>query len=402
MSALKDEAVQKQGFVSLTYAMDQKQQQPSSADSSIFSFDTNAVLACSSLRNALPARYVSLHYCFGSDSFQSYINCDRIGFDESTQPCIFMHQVSSAEFKYELQRHGLPVASVPVSFLENKIKRNNHEEWLDAQKFCELLENGDSTLDEDLFSNGTNVVVQDLEPKPIREGTGKGPTPLLSTSFLPPWGLGQQQRGCGKGDFAQSPAFVNAAGSSPAYTSISNISSMMPSAAANSMDAVFTNVYNQFTSTAMNFPLVSFARQQQLKHQQTPSPAVVQSISHTDMNQASSMLSCQPRKFDVLFGRGKVKDHYGNVYLHQLIAMKSDRYEAAERWEKTIIAEEIVAIIRENGGRFLKPTKDTSNPWMEVNHEVAREKVAHTFRSRRSKLEQQSKLPGSSALNGTS
>lgn len=52
--------------------------------------------------------------------------------------------------------------------------------------------------------------------------------------------------------------------------------------------------------------------------------------------------------------RGKVKDHYGNIYLHQLISMKHQQYEIAERWEKTVIADGIVSAIRERGVRFIR------------------------------------------------
>jgi hypothetical protein len=91
-----------------------------------------------------------------------------------------------------------------------------------------------------------------------------------------------------------------------------------------------------------------------------------------------------PKPHDVLFGRGKVKDHPGNIRLHHLIDAKSGRYEVSEKWEKTVIAEEIVAIIKEESGRFLKVDVDG---WLEVDVEVAREKVSHTFRSRRPKTQ---------------
>ena len=42
-----------------------------------------------------------------------------------------------------------------------------------------------------------------------------------------------------------------------------------------------------------------------------------------------------PTMFDVLFGRGKVKDHPGNLQLHRLIDARRTRYELSEKWEKT-------------------------------------------------------------------
>jgi hypothetical protein len=89
---------------------------------------------------------------------------------------------------------------------------------------------------------------------------------------------------------------------------------------------------------------------------------------------------------DVLFGRGKVKHHPGNVLLHSLIDQRRFSYEVAPKWGKTAIAEEIVSIIKERCGRFLKLAKrkdNESRAWVVVGKDDAREKVAHTFRSKR-------------------
>jgi len=95
----------------------------------------------------------------------------------------------------------------------------------------------------------------------------------------------------------------------------------------------------------------------------------------------------KPSFHDVLFGRGKVKEHPGNILLHSLIDKRRFRYETAPKWGKTVIAEEIVSIIREKCGRFLKcesAKEDESKKWVVVGKDEAREKVAHTFRSKRS------------------
>lgn len=93
-----------------------------------------------------------------------------------------------------------------------------------------------------------------------------------------------------------------------------------------------------------------------------------------------------PTPFDVLFGRGKVKNHPGNMLLHRLIGERRDRYEQAVKWEKTVIAEEIASIIREHSGRFLRmENRDGQNIWTVVDEATAREKVSHTFRSERSR-----------------
>lgn len=85
-----------------------------------------------------------------------------------------------------------------------------------------------------------------------------------------------------------------------------------------------------------------------------------------------------PRKFDVLFGKGKSREHAGNLRCAYLVEQHQVEYEKANRTGKTHIAQNIIAMIKESGGRFLK--KDGNQCWQEVTHTQAREKVAHFFR----------------------
>jgi hypothetical protein len=94
-----------------------------------------------------------------------------------------------------------------------------------------------------------------------------------------------------------------------------------------------------------------------------------------------------PRRFDVLFGRGKIaKTHTGNLRALLLCEMNYPRYESAitGKYGKTEVAEQIVRIIHDSGGRFLKP--DENSGWVEVNNEEAREKIAHFFRHMRFRM----------------
>ena len=63
--------------------------------------------------------------------------------------------------------------------------------------------------------------------------------------------------------------------------------------------------------------------------------------------------------------------------------MHRAEYEAVGKFQKTIVAERIVNMIRESLGRFLKWEKDKG--WVEVDDEAAREKISHFFRHLRSK-----------------
>jgi len=108
-----------------------------------------------------------------------------------------------------------------------------------------------------------------------------------------------------------------------------------------------------------------------------------------------------PRRFDVLFGRGRyTREHTGNLRAAHLVEMYQTRYEAANKFEKTEIAERVVAIIHESYGRFLKwedGDSDGAAGWVEVPYDIARKKVAHFFRHLRSR-----QLKASNSSDGSS
>jgi len=86
---------------------------------------------------------------------------------------------------------------------------------------------------------------------------------------------------------------------------------------------------------------------------------------------------------DILFGRGKsVVEHPGNAWFRDLVDKSMMQYESCTRMEKASLAEMIVNMVKDAGGRFLKP-EDEGDYWEEVDDHTARKKVAHTFRNRR-------------------
>ena len=93
----------------------------------------------------------------------------------------------------------------------------------------------------------------------------------------------------------------------------------------------------------------------------------------------------RPVSKDILFGRGKpFQNHPGNRKLIMLVDKYKDQYIKSERDKKRPIVEEIIAILTQDGARFLKRYKDdsTSPFWVEASKEVAFDKVSHAFRSR--------------------
>jgi hypothetical protein len=89
----------------------------------------------------------------------------------------------------------------------------------------------------------------------------------------------------------------------------------------------------------------------------------------------------QPSDSSVICGRGKASyDHAGNHRL-RLLANKfvKDYSQASRKLEKSAIVANIVAVIRQGGGRFCKREK---GEWFEVGDYYAREKVSALFRDK--------------------
>jgi hypothetical protein len=93
-----------------------------------------------------------------------------------------------------------------------------------------------------------------------------------------------------------------------------------------------------------------------------------------------------PGPFDVLMGRGKtIEGNPGNLRLHHLIETNGPRYAEASKFEKTVVAETLLGLIKDMGGRFLKKGE---TGWVVIQDEVARDKVSHAFRNHRTRTAQ--------------
>jgi hypothetical protein len=108
-------------------------------------------------------------------------------------------------------------------------------------------------------------------------------------------------------------------------------------------------------------------------------------LPHHQVVDVTSNAVLSPTPNDVLFGRGKaIKEHPANIVLYRLVGERMLEYEMSSKWEKTVTASEIMATVKERHGRFLKMAEGGN--WVEVDSEVAREKVSHVFRSQRRRL----------------
>jgi hypothetical protein len=91
-----------------------------------------------------------------------------------------------------------------------------------------------------------------------------------------------------------------------------------------------------------------------------------------------------PKNADVLLGRGRpFQEHTGNMRCNFVVMAAMEEYERVSRNDKTGIARDVIAKIKDYGGRFLK---QNDGVWEEVDDSEALRKISHSFRTHRQLL----------------
>ena len=104
-------------------------------------------------------------------------------------------------------------------------------------------------------------------------------------------------------------------------------------------------------------------------------------LQHNDMNR---QYITTPTSLDVISGRGSgIQNHIGNVKFRELVSSRKKEYADAEKFKKLCISKEIVAMVRANGGRFLKESDDTTlttQLYVDIGDKKAWAKTSQTLR----------------------
>jgi hypothetical protein len=95
MAEVEDEDVQRKGIVGILYSFSLMAEK----------IDSHTIVRSAELRNAIPIRFVSMHYCFNHPTFLDYINCERYAFSKHTRLRCRAHK-------------GKPVASTLIISLD--------------------------------------------------------------------------------------------------------------------------------------------------------------------------------------------------------------------------------------------------------------------------------------------
>jgi len=104
-------------------------------------------------------------------------------------------------------------------------------------------------------------------------------------------------------------------------------------------------------------------------------------LQHNDMNR---QYITTPTSLDVISGRGSgIQNRIGNIKYRELVSSRKKEYADAKKHDKLLISKEIVAIIRANGGRFLKESDKTTLAtqfYVDIGDKKAWAKTSQTLR----------------------
>jgi len=107
-----------------------------------------------------------------------------------------------------------------------------------------------------------------------------------------------------------------------------------------------------------------------------------------------------PTEYDILCGQSRVcSNHRGNKCFQVVLDQFAERYDAATtKQEKMTMTKEVVSILHNAGGRFLK-LKDGA--WEEISNVAARDKVSHALRTKVASWKRQQRQLSQNGLGGS-
>ena len=344
-STADDEEAQKRGVVGCAYLVGRG-----------IGFDLQLTRRRANLRNALPVRFDSVHICYNDTLARPVLALAMTIMGTHDRMRFRAHYGSDEECQSQLRSFGIPISTFPVS-PEGEHTLENHRTFMAMQRATQATK-----------SKGKRPqhVAENAEQK-------KNPTP--------------------RQPIIKDNVFVAAPNPAPRQPdldeptgyeamSFSNLGSWLPQpSSANPWRSVVGAVVE-----AATFPPVA----------PPPShlPAVSQShmIGPTSASRHPSAKLCEspntsyviydPLPNDILLGRGKpTQNRPGNVRYRDLLDKYVGKYNKGENGTKVFVSANIVRIVKEEGGRFLKELEDGG--WVEVDEATARAKVSDAFRARR-------------------
>lgn len=345
--------------------------------------------------HALPLRVASIHWCVENSALKQAANLSALMLGGSNFARVRCHAGADIDVQYNLMTFGIPTDLFPVS-KSGKVNLSHHTEFLRKRKQIESTAFLDKALaliaapllDDCIPLNISGDEHQEdaetvIEP-PLSASAEINPfsTPPLfpieirshqinrSINFRLP-----QQQQFEKNRISDDLSYSN--NNIVQSTSFNDSLCLTGNHNPVQVQPPLQHQYQQQLGMGMNMDIeVGMAQQ----YQQQQQGIISSSKSGIRFSTEPVLVPCE---LDILLGRGRgAQNHKGNIHYRNVVEAFRSRYEQIpQKGAKTQLIREVVAVIYDNGGRFLK--QDGFGRYIPVDPEVARDKVSHSFRNQK-------------------
>ncbi|KAL3904854.1 MAG: hypothetical protein SGILL_009908 [Bacillariaceae sp.] len=330
-------------------------------------FDTVYAQRAASAGNCQPVRVEAVHFCMDNENgeWTAFFDAAKVSMDPHLQVRVKTHVGDYNECMSALQSFGVPTREFPMQLVQRAASSHGGvsdvELEVDSEYHVDMMK---KRRERERRYHSLITMATSPRPLPLQrslsnasESSSAGNISLVDSQHsqgIPmyvPTSVSFVPEGVGSGNNEM-----------PQYHPL-------PLPALSSLSATLDQ---SASATASNTKKPSKKKATKLKHSAFSSVAGV----------------CVPSRNDVLFGRGKrYQNHVGNQRFRKLIDDCLPTYDNASKEQKTKIAQEIVGIVHQARGRFLK---DDGAGWVQVTDlHMLRQKVAHAFRGLRSQKQMQ-------------
>jgi hypothetical protein len=326
-----DEDVQRRGVVGCSYCI-----------GGGLNFDLPLVRKTAKLRNALPARFNSVHVCYNDPLKAPVFALAMFIMRAHSRRRFRTHYGSDEECQRQLSSFGIPISALPVS-PRGEFNLENHRNFVEMQRAIEatnMSKGGKGPL---------RVAQKGKEKTRCRHSIIKedvfvaAPQPNLNAPTTGYGGLMSFR------NFLPQPSFAI-----PWWNNV-GVPNFVPSQSA----LPFSPQSQTIGPTSACRPPTKLGT----------SPAIPYLIR-------------DPLPNDVLLGRGRpIQDRPGNIRFREMLEKHIDYYDRGGRGSKTAVSVFIVHLVHQEGGRFLRELE--GGGWAEVDEAAALAKVNNAFRTRR-------------------
>lgn len=350
---------------------------------------------------ALPLRVASVHWCVENFALKQDANLSALMLGGSTFVRVRCHAGSDMDVQRALRTFGIPTNLLPVS-MKGEVNLSRHSGLLRKLRKTEasaIFNKVLSLIEVPILDDDITLDVNDDEQDPGTAMITAGGDPFATPSLVPMENRShhnQNNPSINSHQQQQQQQFEKQHRNSNdvAYNIIDK--NLQPAAFNDSFCFVFGNrnpmevqasLQHQYQQQQLEKRMGMGMVQQHYHQKQQVFRRHQQQGDHISTSKSDIPFSIEPivapGELDILLGRGRgAQNHKGNINYRDCVETFRARYEQIpQKGAKTQLIREVVAVIYDNGGRFLK--RDGFGRWIPVDREVARDKVSHSFRNQK-------------------